>query len=155
MKKIALLIAMFFAIVSCSSDDSGDSNGGGGISDNVVSGKLYGNNFTLGGGKASPIILSGVESIQIWLTAQDLGCETEGTSDFPISIMTPKAIGTHTTGVSVTFREPNSTDFISLGNGNTIEIISLTDTKIIGKIMAASTVTDNNIEGKFEISICQ
>lgn len=154
MKKIALLIAMFFAVASCSSDDSGDSNGGG-ITDNKVSGKLYGSDFTLGGGKASLIEFSGVESVQILLTAQDIGCETFGSSDFPITIFTPKAVGTHTAGVSVTFRDTESTDYISVGSGNTLEIISVTDTQIVGKIRAASSSTDNHIEGKFEISICQ
>lgn len=152
MKKIALLIAMFFAVVSCSSDDSSDSNGG--ITDNPVSGTLYGNDFTLGGGKAYFEEIFGEESVEIWLTADDLGCETLGFTDFPISIIAPRTEGTHTTGVYVTFTDPDSSDFISVSSGNTIEIISLTDTEIVGKIKASSTSTDNAIEGRFEISIC-
>jgi len=153
MKKFALLIALFSMIVSCSSDDSGD--GTGGITDSPVSGKLYGQDFNLGGGKASIDEFFGEEMIEIWLTSENLGCETPGLSGFPISIYVPKAEGTHTSGVSVTYRDTESSDYISLATGNTVEIISLTETQVIGKIKSASTTTDNNIEGKFEIEICQ
>lgn len=141
--------------ISCSGDDS-EENTGGGISNTPVSGKLYGKNFTIGGGKADFITFSGVESADIEITAQNIGCETASTSsNFPILITTPRAVGTYTSNVYVTFHDPDSDAYVSVSGGTTVEITAVTSTLITGKIKTSSTTTDNYINGKFEIPICQ
>lgn len=153
MKKITIFILLAFLGFSCT-DDS-DENSTGAISNSPVSGKLYGSDFTIGGGKGIFDDVFGVESVELYLTAEDLGCETLGFSDFPIIVIAPSEVGTHTTNVFVTFNDPNSSDFISLSGGLTVEIISITDDLVVGKVKAASSSTENAIEGKFEIPMCE
>jgi hypothetical protein len=119
------------------------------LSNNPVSGKLYGNNFTLVGSRGS---VSG-EFITLELSAQSVGCDGSIES-FPISVYAPSAVGTYTTGVSVTFEDTNSSDFVSVSGGITVEIQSIGAT-IVGRVKAASISTDNNINGKFTVPVCQ
>ena len=150
MKKIACYSILFLVTLfsSCSStEDETEDNGG--LSNNPVSGTLYGNAFTLVGSRGS---VSG-ELITIELSAQSVGCD--GTfEDFPISIYTPNAVGTYTTNVSVSFEDPNSSDFVSVSGGITVEIQSIGNT-IVGRVKAASVSTDNTINGKFTVPVCQ
>ncbi len=149
----ALLVPVL--LMSCTSDDS-ENNTGTGISNSPVSGKLYGKNFTIAGGKASLVMFSGVESADIVISAQALGCSASSTSaNFPIDIITPSAVGTYTTNVYVTFNDPDTDDFVSVSGGTTVEITSSTPTMIKGKIKTSSTTTNNNINGTFEIPICE
>lgn len=154
MKKISIFILLAFLSFSCS-DDSDENSNDGAISNNPVSGELYGNAFTIGGGKGIFDEVFGVESVELYLTSEDLGCETLGFSDFPITVTAPREVGVHTTDVYATFNDPDSSDFISLSGGITVEIISITDDLVVGKVRAASTSTDNSIEGKFELPICE
>lgn len=165
MKRIKFLLCSALiaglTLTSCSSDDSNDNNNGGGNGGNAnspVSGTLYGNSFSLGGSKANMIEMSGVESVNVYLTAENLGCETTGSMDFPIQIITPKEVGVHTIGqgVMIYFTDPNSTGTnSSASSGSTVEVISVTETTITGIVRASSITTDNNIIGKFETPICQ
>ena len=157
MRKLPFALLLFLSVFtfSCSSsDDDNDGNEPTTISDNPVSGQLYGEAFTMDGGKAVLREVFDVQSVEIHLTAEDLGCETLGFSDFPITITAPAAVGVHTTDVYASFEDPNSSDYISLSGGITIEIISLGNT-VVGKVLAASTSTESNINGKFDVEICQ
>lgn len=150
MKKIAFYSALFLTALlsSCSSDEETNENTTG-LSNNPVSGTLYGNDFTLVGSRGD---VAG-EFITIELSAQSVGCD--GTfEDFPISIYTPSVVGTYTTGVSVSFEDPNSSDFVSLSGGITVEIQSIGD-NIVGRVKATSVSTDNDINGKFTVPVCQ
>ncbi|MCA6422832.1 MAG: hypothetical protein IM568_08460 [Flavobacterium sp.] len=154
MKKISIFILLAFLSFSCS-DDSDENSNDGAITNNPVSGELYGTPFTIGGGKGVFDEVFGVDSVELYLTTEDLGCETLGFSDFPITIIAPRIVGVHTTDVYATFNDPDSSDFISLSGGITVEIISITDDLVVGKVRAVSTSTDNSIEGKFELPICE
>lgn len=151
MKKIAFYSALFLTVLlsSCSSDEDSTTTDTTGLSNNPVSGKLYGNNFTLVGSRGS---VSG-EFITLELSAQSVGCDGSIES-FPISVYAPSAVGTYTTGVSVTFEDTNSSDFVSVSGGITVEIQSIGAT-IVGRVKAASISTDNNINGKFTVPVCQ
>jgi len=153
-KNLSFLFLLFTLLLSCS-DSSDDKVKEDGISNNPLSGELYDSNFTIGGGKGALANVFGVDSFELYFTSQNLGCETLGFSDFPITLITPRQIGVFTNDVYLTFNDPNSSDFISLSSGITVEILSITDNLVIGKVKGASSSTDNFIEGKFEIPICQ
>lgn len=153
-KYISFLLLLCSLLFSCS-DSSDDKVNEDGISSNSLSGKLYGTNFTIGGGKGSLANVFGVDSFELYFTSQNLGCEALGFSDFHITLIAPRQIGVFTNDVYLTFNDPNSSDFISLSSGITVEILSITDNLVIGKVKGASSSTDNFIEGKFEIPICQ
>lgn len=154
MKKITVILFALIAF-SCSDSDSPEEEIITGISDNSVSGKLYGANFALNGGKGFLTNVVGVDSYELYFTSQDLGCETTEFSGFPITLTAPREIGTHTTNVYLKFRDPNSSDFVNTSSGITVEIISNSNNLIVGKVRGAAVTTDNSIEGRFEIPICQ
>lgn len=152
---------MLFAVVvmsltSCSSDDSSstDNNNNGGISNSPVSGTLYGEDFTIGGGYARMQTINEVESFTLYMTEENLDCDDAFSGDFPIVVRTPSTIATHTTGTAISFNDPASDDFISV-SGATVIITEVTDTMVKGKIKGASTSTDNDINGTFSLSICE
>lgn len=155
MKKITIILLLSLISFSCSDSDSPEEEINLGITDNPVSGKLYGSNFTIAGGKGFLTNIVGVDSFELYLTSQNLGCETSDFSNFPITLIAPRQIGTHTSNVYVYFRDPNSSDFNNVSYGITVEIISISDDLVIGKVRAAAETTDNSVEGKFEIPICQ
>ena len=154
---------MLFAVVvmsltSCSSDDSSstdNNNNNGGISNNPVSGTLYGDDFTIGGGYARMQTINEVESFTLYMTDENLDCDDAFSGDFPIVVRTPSAIATHTTGAAISFNDPGSDDFISVGSGVTVIITEVTDTMVKGKVKGASTSTDNDINGTFSLPICE
>lgn len=156
MKKLSTVVLSLFmlSILSCSSDEESDNNTGTEISNNPVSGKLFGKSFQMNSNKARSADIFGNPSVEIYLTAQNLGCEVLGTAGYPVYIVAPRVVGIHTNNVFVTFNDPDSDDFISLSSGITVEIISLDETSVVGKVKAASTSTDSSINGKFESTFC-
>lgn len=156
MKKLSAIITFFLVLtfISCSTDEETNTIDNGEISNNPVSGELFGSSFTMNSNKARNAIVFGIESVEIYLSAQELGCEILGTSGYPIYIVAPKAVGTHTTNVFVTFNDPDSDDFVSISSGITVEIISINESSVVGKVKAASTSTDSSINGKFESTFC-
>lgn len=148
-----LILALVFA--SCSSDDdSGNNNGGSEIPDTLASGELFGEPFTANGSSADLTEGFGEERITVFLSSEDVDCETNQFSDaYTITISGPRSEGT-TTDVFVNFSDPNSEGFISVGSGIDYEIISITDTEIEAKIRVSSSDGENNLEGKFTAPIC-
>lgn len=159
MKKLSLCLLLALSVLtSCSDDDSNntDTNSGGGLTNNPLSGTVYGQDFTIQGGRAQHVTMFNVESISIDVSALALGCGAPSTdTSFPIRIVAPRQEGTFTTDVYVTFNDPNSTDYVSVSGGNTVEITSLTATTVKGKVRSGSTTTNNYINGSFELPICQ
>jgi hypothetical protein len=142
------------SVLSCSSDEetgSGDSNV---ISNNPVSGTLFGKSFEMKSNKARNSDIFGEPSVEVYLSAENLGCGVLGTAGYPIYIVAPRSVGVHTTNIFVTFNDPDSDDFISLSNGLTIEIISINETTVVGKVKASSQSTESSINGKFESTFC-
>jgi hypothetical protein len=150
MKRIAFCLVFFITtlLFSCSStEDTDDTNSG--LSNNPVSGTVYEDSFVLGGGRGA----ENVEFLTIELTSQSIGCD-DSSIDFPITIYAPYAVGIHTTDVSVTFEDPNTDDFVSVSSGVIVEIQSI-GTTIVGRVKATSISTDNSINGKFTVPVCQ
>lgn len=145
--------------ISCSDEDTDTNKNAYGFSGNPISGTLYGRNFTMRGGRAARVNMFNVESIEIQLSAQNLGCEAaSGSANFPIRITAPRATGVYTEDVYVTYEDPDSDSYVSVASGmggNLMEITSITETKVTGNIISSSTTTNNNINGSFEIPICQ
>lgn len=126
------------------------------ISNNPVTGTVYGSTFTVNpeGGKASNILSNGIEGVYIHLTATTVGCglEPEG-FEYPITIFSPRAIGTHTTNTSIFFKDLESDAFVSAAGQITVEIISVGET-VVGRVLAPAFYYDNHINGRFEVPYC-
>ena len=148
----ALLISILFAF-SCSSEEE-DGEDQDTLLNTPVAGTIYGEAFEISGngGKASDINANEVESVYIYLTAQDLGCDAPDGTEFPVTILAPREVGTHNTNVSASFKDPNSTDYVSTTN-ITVEIISVGET-VVGKVMGGSLSEGNEINGKFAVPYC-
>jgi hypothetical protein len=155
MKKLAFCLFLAGSLfVSCSDDDSSNTNdNGNGLSNNPVSGQLYGQAFNIQGGRASLTSFFNIESVQIDISSQAIGCEASS-DNFPIRIIAPRQEGTFTTDVYVSFNDPNSTDYVSISSGNTVEITELTATSVKGRVRSVSSSTDNSVNGAFEVPIC-
>ncbi|MFL9843041.1 hypothetical protein [Flavobacterium rhizosphaerae] len=142
-------------LVSCSSDDSDDTNSNGGFSNGPVSGTIYNEDFTAAGGVARPITLSSTESLYIYLGTSALNCESS-TANTPIWITVPAAEGTYKpqTDGHVQFRSTDGDSFEGAIDAE-IEITSITETSVKGKVKATGFDDDeNNINGTFEVPYC-
>lgn len=151
MKKITfcsalLLTTLFF---SCSSTDDTDENTSDNLLNTPVAGTLYGSPFTLVSSRA--VIVQ--DLIEIDLSALTTDCDGSSES-FPIAVYVPNAVGTYTSNVTVTFEDTETTDFVNVSGGITVEIQSIGNT-VVGRVKAASTSTDNEINGKFTATVCQ
>ncbi|MFC0521471.1 hypothetical protein ACFFGL_12265 [Mesonia maritima] len=157
MKRLMYLNFLILALVieSCSSDDDSSSdNGGSEIPDTLVSGELFGEPFTGNGSSAYVIETFDEERLSVFLSSEDVGCETNQFSEaYTITISGPRTEGS-TNDVFVSFSDPNSEDFITVGSGIDYEIISITQTEIEAKIRVNSSDGKNNLEGKFTAPIC-
>lgn len=156
MKKIILSVCVSLALFACSNDDeTGSKDDSSGISNDPLSGMLYGETFDATGGRADYQNVFGEDMVVIQLSSEGLGCETgEFSGYFPINITVPQAEGTYNQGVYVSFNDPNSSDFISVSSGMDVEILSLTADTVEFKIKVSSTTTANNLEGKYQVAIC-
>lgn len=156
MKKLTMCLLLAVSVfVSCSDDDSDTNNNNDGWSNNAAAGKLYGEDFTMKGGRAAFISFANVESVQIDLSPELLGCSAQsGEENFPIRIIAPREEGTFTTDVYVSYSDPNSTDYVNVSNGNTIEITEVTPNFVKGRIRSTSASTDNSLNGTFDVSVC-
>lgn len=156
MKKLSAIFVSLFILtaLSCSSDEETDTIDNDEISNSPVSGELFGSSFTMNSSKAQNATIFGEESVEIHLSAQDLGCDVPGTAGYPIYLVAPRTVGVHTTNVYVTFNDPDSDDFISLSSGFTVEIMSIDETHVVGKVKVASQSTESSINGKFDSTFC-
>lgn len=156
MKKLFFTFFISIALLSCSSDDGNDDgNGNDGISNEPLSGMLYGEEFVVDGGRADFQEVFGEDMIVIQLSNEGFGCETgEFSGDFPISITAPNEEGFYESGIYVSFNDPDSDDFISVSSGFELEIISLTADAVEFKIKVESGTTNNNLNGKYTATIC-
>lgn len=159
MKKSIFLsvFVLMGVLMGCSSDDdSSNDNDNEGISNEQLSGRLYGVDYTANGGRADLDVVFEEDVVVIQLSDESLGCETgQFSGDFPISITAPRAVGTYDSAINVFFGDPNSDDFISVSGGIDMEIITLTETTVVFKIKVASSSTENNLEGRHEVTICE
>lgn len=160
MKK--LFYSMFIAaalVTSCSESDDNPNNSGnpsnGSFSNNPVSGVVYNEAFTIGGGKATSIMTNDVDSFYIYLNEADITCEESVTN--PIWIIVPAEVGTYerTQGeMTLRFKDVNNGDFEGSLDAK-IEITEITETMIKGKVMATGFYdNENNINGTFEVQYC-
>lgn len=141
--------ALVFA--SCSSEDSA-SPGNTNFSNSPVSGVIYGESFTIGGGYARPISLNGVASYYIYMDTASVECfESSGT---PLWVILPAGVGTYdSTQVSVQFR--NDDGSFEGASEEKVEITEVTETTVKGKIRAVGfDDTEHYINGTFAVQYC-
>lgn len=155
MKKIFLSVLASVLLLACSSDDDANNKNSNSISDNPLSGMLYGEKFIVDGGRADFQKVFGEDMIIIQLSNEGFSCETgEFSGAFPISITAPNAEGFYESGIYASFNDPNSDDFISVSSGFELEIINLTADTIEFKIKVESGTTNNSLNGKYTATIC-
>ncbi len=155
MKKImfsAIAAATFLA--SCSSDDSDKTTTTGGFSNSPVSGVIYDQDFTVGGGTASTVNANGQDMLYIHLGRTTMDCDSD--AETPIWIIVPAAVGDYTSedGATVQFSDDESGSFEG-GYNEHIVITSITATTIKGKVIAEGfDEAENSINGTFEVVNC-
>ena len=157
MKK--LFYSMFIAAAlttSCSSDDdSGSTPVAGEFSNSPVSGVIYGEQFTIGGGKATSIELNDVPSFYIYLNQNDINCDDSVSN--PIWISVPSEVGVYERQegeMTLQFRDVNGESFEGSSDAK-IEITEITDTMIKGKVMGDGfDEGENSINGTFSVQYC-
>jgi len=152
MKKITYSVLITLSLLaSCSSSDEKEVIGDE-FAATPVSGVVYGQNFTVGGGKSQSVTLNGVESLYIYLTPGVINCNSVQLD--PISITVPAATGTFTTGFTVVFKNPANDNFEG-ATDKKIEILSISETSVKGRIKASGFHDDEqNINGTFEVPYC-
>ena len=153
MKKVTYSVLVTLSLLaSCSSSDDDKEVIGDGFAAAPVSGVVYGENFTAGGGKSQSVTLNGVESLYIYLTPGAINCNSIQLD--PISITVPAATGTYTSGITVVFKNPANDDFEG-ATDKKIEILSISETSVKGRIKASGFHNDEqNINGTFEVPYC-
>jgi len=120
----------------------------------LVSGKLYGKDFTYAAGMANKKVIDfQKEGFEIFLSAVKTdGCGSPE-ENFDVIIRTPRKTGKFT-GYYAILSNPGTTDYTSYTDGNVFEITSITETTIKGNLKTSSPATNSNIEGTFEATIC-
>lgn len=156
MKKFMYSILVASALfVSCGSDDSEETvTQVEGFAGTPVSGVVYNDDFTIGGGMARPIILNTTESLYIHLSPTAINCESSNLG--PIWITVPARTGTFTpaTGGTLQFQDEADGGFEGATDAE-IEIISISATTVTGRVKASGFYeTENNINGTFTVQYC-
>ncbi len=131
-------------MISCSDDD----NSGDNISNQILQGQVFGNDFTALGGKA----FDSGEDISVNITNIAADCESSVLDyDLEISTYVRPEVGVYE-GINVIFNKDGEPPYNYLGA--TVEVTSLTDNEITVKIKADSS-SDKTIEGTFTVPYCQ
>lgn len=154
MKKIMLsaIVAASF-LISCSSDDA-EKTTTNGFSNNPVSGVVYSQSFTAGGGTANPVTSNGEDVLYIHLSRTAMNCGAD--TDTPIWIIVPAEVGSYTseTGASVQFSD-DATESFEGGFGERVEITSITENTVKGRVISEGfDKAENSINGTFEVNFC-
>ena len=153
MKKILFhLFIGALVLASCSTTDDSAESDNTGFANHPASGVVFSNSFTLGGGYARPITLSGVESYYIYLDTADIDCFAATTS--PIYMGVPAATGTYDSAEAFVVFKTTNGGYESTTDIN-IEITAITESTVKGRIRAGrSDVDDNYVNGTFEVQYC-
>ena len=139
---LTLLISL---MISCSDDDD---NSGDNISNQILQGQVFGNDFTALGGKA----FDSGEDISVNITNIAADCESSVLDyDLEISTYVTPEVGVYE-GINVVFNKDGETPYNYLYA--TVEVTSLTETEITVKIKADSS-SDKTVEGTFTVPYCQ
>jgi hypothetical protein len=160
MKKLAI---MFFAfallLVNCKKDDDSPSYS---FKDQTLSGKIGGTAWSMLSGYASYSV-SGQDttvSFTCYNFASDSPCSATATGD-EVSFSLPKKVGVYTLKLDWSDLGNNRTVILferdsymnNIASEGAVEIISISDTQIKGRIDATSD-TDNTVNGNFTVSLC-
>ncbi|GAL62416.1 hypothetical protein [Algibacter lectus] len=138
---LTLLISL---MISCSDDD----NSGDNISNQILQGQVFGNDFTALGGKA----FDSGEDISVNITNIVADCESSVLDyDLEISTYVTPEVGVYE-GINVVFNKEGEAPYNYLDA--TVEVTSLTETEITVKIKADSS-SDKTVEGTFTVPYCQ
>ncbi len=153
MKKLFWSLVVLITFVSCSSDNDDSSS----ISNQILTGTVEGQAFTFMGGQAFFRSSTSTEEITIYLTNEDLGCETDIFDyELTISATVPNMVGVYT-DINIVTQDGNNTPFNSLGE--TVEITSVSATEISGKMKlnkeGSEMFAESIFEGSFTVSICE
>jgi len=149
--KTLVLFSGLFLLISCKKhhDDPEPTP-----ASHVVSGKLYGKDFTYASGKANKTVNTyQEEGFEIFLSsAKGQGC---GSADenFDVIIRVPRKTGKATDYYAI-FSNPGTEDYVMFSDGNVFEVTSISETTIKGNIKATDVKSNSSIDGTFEATIC-
>lgn len=154
MKRFILICFTALSITSCSKDDNNDS----GIKNQILTGTVEGEPFTFKGGKAflTGSLIKDVEQVSINLTNFEANCDTD-IFDFELEISAwiPREVGVHT-GINIVTQDGSNIPFNN--DKQTVEITSISDTEISGKMKLNKSGSDlfeeSIFEGTFTIPLC-
>lgn len=145
MKNILKLTFVLFLTVmmSCSDDD----NSGENISNQVLQGKVFDEDFTALGGKS----FEDGKNISINITNVTADCSsTIFDYDFYVSTTVLAEVGVYDT--NVVFHKKGETPKNILQSS--VEITSITDSQVVVKIKSNPS-SENNVDGTFTVSYCK
>ncbi|TDQ08306.1 hypothetical protein ATK78_2815 [Pedobacter metabolipauper] len=120
----------------------------------VVTGKLYGKDFTFASGKASREIIDfQEEGFEIFLSsAKADGCASPD-ENFHVIIRTPRKVGKFPDYYAI-LADPASSDYAMFTDGNVFEVTSISGNTIKGYLKVTDPERNSAIEGTFEATIC-
>jgi hypothetical protein len=142
-----------FLVAGCGSSDS---DGGGTISSQPLSGKVGGKAWTFATGETDAYLSSEGDTLFTTLYASTFAaCETFMPDDSAGTIIAliPKKTGRYGLSLSmnVTFYNPPGDNWVA--TRGSLEITEVTDTTISGGVYATYN-GDNTVDGRFTVSIC-
>lgn len=153
MKKLFLVCFLAGSVLSCSTDNDGNTD----IQDQILAGTVAGKNFTFQSGQSFFSSGSNQDQINIYVTNELVDCGTSVLDyGLRISAKVPYQVGVYT-DINIVTSDSGSTPFNSLGE--TVEITSVSAMEISGKmklIKPASVIAPESIfEGTFTVPICE
>jgi hypothetical protein len=126
----------------------------------VVTGKVYGKSFTMAAGRAKTDVYYNTERVIVNLSANsNFNCSSPETRSYSVYFRVPKKVGTYTAASDDIWLgfDDSATDatvgFVSADCR--VEINSVTNGRVVGKISFAYQPTDSNVSGTFNVPFCQ
>lgn len=147
LKNFCVLIFSLILVVGCSSDDDSGSEG----SNAPISGKSFGESFTMQGGYATEEVVFGVDSYTIEVSTVSLDCDAPESS-IVADIICPSSVGVHTNNVYATFYDSEG-DFQTISLNNRVEITSNTGGRLKGKVNVPG-LGSYKMTGTFDVPFC-
>ena len=126
----------------------------------VVHGKVYGKDFVMASGRANTDVSNGIERVIVNLSANaSFNCASAERMTYSVYFRVPKKVGIYTAasndiwlGFDDTTSE-NSVGFV--GADSIVEIISVSNGRVNGKISFSDQRSDSSVAGTFDVAFCQ
>ena len=128
----------------------------------VVRGKVYGKSYTTASGRAKTdiSIAYNTERVEVNLSADSkFSCSSPETRSYSVYFRVPKKVGIYTAAsndIWLGFDDSASDNSIGfVGADAVVEIKSIANGRVTGKISFADQTTDSSVDGTFDVPLCQ